>query len=120
MWLAHDPVVREQLQQIKAIRREVQRQPQMRPSAEVFLRIQAAIVEEVNAQVEEVTASAMSLSEMSQTLQALVTQFTLPDTSTLPRDRSMPGLEKPAFDQVYATIPAGVRAVEFASGDGRS
>jgi hypothetical protein len=36
-------------------------------------------VEEANAQVEEITASAQSLSEMAQTLQQLVAQFTLPE-----------------------------------------
>jgi hypothetical protein len=42
----------------------------------------SATVEEVNAQVEEVTASAAALSEMAQTLQMLVSRFTLPGAGT--------------------------------------
>jgi hypothetical protein len=46
-WLAHDGAARKQLGQIETLRREVRRQPQEQPSAEVFLRIQAAMAEEV-------------------------------------------------------------------------
>jgi hypothetical protein len=46
-WLDHDAVARERLAHIKALRREIRRQPQEQPAAAVFLKIQAAIAEEV-------------------------------------------------------------------------
>lgn len=46
LWLKRDAAARKQLGQIKAMRREIRRQPQEQPPAEVFLKIQAAIAKE--------------------------------------------------------------------------
>jgi hypothetical protein len=46
-WLDRDATARQQLGQIERIRQDVRRQPQEQPAAEVYLRIQAAVAEEV-------------------------------------------------------------------------
>jgi len=73
----------------------------------------AAAVEEANAQVEEITASAQSLSEMAQTLQALVAQFTLPDTqgSKTREAREARDNRQQTTDRGYAVAPAVSQAV---------
>lgn len=47
LWLEHDAAAREQLARIEALRQEIRRQPQELPSAEVFIKIQATIAEEI-------------------------------------------------------------------------
>jgi len=84
----------------------------------------AAAVEEANAQVEEITASAQSLSEMAQTLQALVAQFTLPDTQESKKQEAR-GKRQQTTDRGYAGALAAPQTVSHVAvhampgGDGR-
>lgn len=45
-WLKRDAVAREQLRQIQALRDDIRRQPQVQPSPDVYLAIQAAIAQD--------------------------------------------------------------------------
>ncbi len=72
----------------------------------------SAAAEEMSAQVEEVTASAQSLAEMAQTLQTLVAQFTLADTS-------QPGDKGGAKQGVAARPNTAPLAKQLAGGNGR-
>jgi hypothetical protein len=45
-WLDRDPAAREQLRQLEALQSNIRSQPQMEPSADVYLKLQAAIAQE--------------------------------------------------------------------------
>lgn len=46
-WLDRDPAAREQLRQLEALQSSIRSQPQVEPSADVYLKLQAAISQEV-------------------------------------------------------------------------